>query len=207
MFKRLASIAATAALWAVVFASPAAAQQPPPAPAAAQPTPRARICDQDVPPLPRRPDGSEMLPPDGSGPVVYLIAPCFEAQGGTSLIDYETYLYYIQLKPSQPSQGIWTPDDEAAERVLHEDFVRLWSTGFLDDLWIERQPYIFSNGVVGQLITYHLKERQRIKIVDYVGTKALETSKINERLKDAMAEIRLDTFVDPALVKKVAGLV
>jgi len=138
---------------------------------------------------------------------VYLIAPCFEAQGGTSLIDYETYLYYIHLKPSQPSQGVWTPDDEAAEKVIHEDFLRLWGTGFLDNLWIERQPYVFSNGVVGQLITYHLEERQRIKIVDYVGTKELETSKINERLKDAMAEIRLDTFVDPALVKKVAGLV
>ena len=193
--KCLAIVAATVWLFAVSVAA-----QPPRAPAAAQLVPRPRICDADVPP-------PVALPPDGSGPVVYLIAPCFEAQGGTSLIDYETYLYYIHLQPSQPSQGIWTPDDEAAARVIHEDFIRLWGTGFLDNLWIERQPYIFSNGVVGQLITYHLEERQHIKIVDYVGTKALETSKINERLKDAMAAIRLDTIVDPALVKKVASLV
>jgi outer membrane protein insertion porin family len=195
MLKRLAMVATTVSLCAVS----AAAQSERP-PAASQPAPRPRICDTDVPP-------PVALPPDGSGPVVYLIAPCFEAQGGTSLVDYETYLYYIHLKPSQPSQGVWPPDDDAAEKVIHEDFLRLWSTGFLDNLWIERQPYIFSNGVVGQLITYHLEERQRIKIVDYVGAKELETSKINERLKDAMAEIRLDTFVDPALVKKVAGLV
>jgi outer membrane protein insertion porin family len=201
MFKRPVIVAATVALSAAVFAVSAAAQpQQPPAPVAAQPTPRARICDQDVTP-------PASLPPDGSGPVVWLIAPCFEAQGGTSLIDYETYLYYIQLKPSQPSQGLWTPYDEAAEKTIHEDFLRLWGTGFLDNLWIEREPYTFSNGVVGELITYHMEERQRVKIVDYVGTKEVETSKINERLKDAMAEIRLDTFVDPALVKKVTGLV
>src|SRR5499427_2565888 len=197
MLKRLAIVAATAALWASALV-PASAQ--PPAPGAPQPTQRARVCDTDV----TQPANQ---PPDGSAPVVFQIALCFEAQGGTSLVDYETYLYYIHLKPSQPSQGNWTRDDDAAEKVIHEDFLRLWGTGFLDNLWIERQPYIFSNGVVGQLITYHLEERQRIKIVDYVGSKALETSKINERLKDAMAEIRLDTFVDPALVKKVAGLV
>jgi len=199
MFKRPVIVAATVALSAAVFAVSAAAQpQQPPAAAAVQPRPR--ICDTDVAP-------PASLPPDGSGPVVWLIAPCFEAQGGTSLIDYETYLYYIQLKPSQPSQGIWTPYDEAAEKTIHEDFLRLWGTGFLDNLWIEREPYTFSNGVVGELITYHMEERQRVKIVDYVGTKEVETSKINERLKDAMAEIRLDTFVDPALVKKVTGIV
>src|SRR5689334_2113910 len=123
MFKRPVIVAATAALWAAIAAAPAVAQQPP-AQAAAQPAPRARICDTDVmPPV--------NLPPAGSGPVVYLIAPCFEAQGGTSLIDYETYLYYIQLKPSQPSQNIWTPWDEEAEKTVREDFQRLWGTGFL----------------------------------------------------------------------------
>src|SRR5262245_18522718 len=209
MFKRLALMTATAGLLAAVFAVPAVAQQPPGQGAVQPPAPteRARICDQDVPPLPRRPDGTEMLPPAGSGPVVYLIAPCFDAQGGTSLIDPETYLYYIKLKPSRPSQNEWTPYDEAAEKQIHEDFLALWGTGFLDNLWIEKQPYVFSNGVEGVLITYHMEERQRVKIVDYVGTKEVETSKINERLKEAMAEIRLDTFVDPALVRKVSGLV
>jgi outer membrane protein insertion porin family len=197
MLKRLAIVAATAALWASAL-MPASAQ--PPAPGAPQPTQRARVCDTDV----TQPVNQ---PPEGSGPVIYQIALCFEAQGGTSLIDYETYLYYIQLQRSQPSQNIWTPWNEEAEKTVREDFQRLWNTGFLDNLWIERQPFIFNNGVEGQLITFHMEERQRVKIVDYVGTKEVETSKINERLKEAMSEIRLDTFIDPALVKKVANLV
>ena len=35
--------------------------------------------------------------------------PCFEAQGNVTLIDQQTYLYYIQLKPSEPSKGVWVP--------------------------------------------------------------------------------------------------
>ncbi len=52
-----------------------------------------------------------------------------------------------------------------------------------------------------------MEERQRVKIVDYVGSKKIETSKIDEKLKDADAQIRLDTFIDPSLVRKVAGIV
>ena len=147
------------------------------------------------------------LPPANSPPVVYLLGPCFEAQGGASVIEPETYLYYIQLKPSQPSQGNWTPYNEETEKVIREDFLRLWNTNFLDNLSIEKEEYTFSNGVIGELITYHMEERQRVKIVDYVGSKAVETSKIDEALKMSMAEIRLDTFIDPALVRKVSGIV
>jgi outer membrane protein insertion porin family len=211
MSTRVVTLAALVALWAASVVpigaqTPAPGQTPTPAPgqtpaaAPAQPTVRPRICDQDVPPPPS-------LPPAGSGPVVYFIAPCFESQGGASVIDPETYLYYIQLKPSQPSQGNWTPYDEAAEKVIHDDFLRLWNTNFLDNLWIEKEEYIFTNGVVGELITFHMEERQRVKIVDYVGTKEIETAKVNERLKDAMSEIRLDTFIDPGLVRKVSGIV
>ncbi len=184
----------------LLCAAPARAQQ-----AAAQPAGPvrpARICGQGVPPLP-----PSQYPPAGSGPVLYLFAPCFEEQGGASVIEPETYLYYIQLKPSRPSMGEWTPWNEETEKVVHDDFNRLWNTNFLENLWIESEDYTFPNGVIGKLITYHMEERQRVKIVDYVGTKEIEVSKINERLKDLMSEIRLDTFIDPALVRRVAGVV
>jgi outer membrane protein insertion porin family len=192
MFKRVVILAALA----VLAAAPLRAQAPPPQPPAGS----AQVCGQDVPP-------PASLPPADSGPVVYQIALCFDAQGGTSVIEPETYLYYMQLKPSLPSQNDWKPWDEAAEKVAREDFLRLWNTNFLDNLSIEDQDYKFSNGVVGKLITFHMEERQRVKIVDYVGSKQVETSKIDERLKEAMSEIRLDTFIDPALVRKVSGLV
>src|SRR2546425_3009797 len=140
-----------------------------------------------------------------AGPL--FICAVLQEQGGAAVIEPETYLYYINLKPSLPSQAKWVPWDEKAEKEVHDDFTRLWGTNFLENLWVEKKEYRFSNGVVGELITYHIEERQRVKIVDYVGTKEIEVSKVNERLKDLMSEIRLDTFIDPALVRKVAGVV
>jgi outer membrane protein insertion porin family len=173
-----------------------AGAQPPSAPQGGGAT----ICGQTVPP-PRA------LPPDGSGPVVYLIAPCFQAQGDTSLVDIQTYLFYIQTKASQPSQGIWVPYSDSTENSIREDFKRLWGTNFLDNLSIDVDDYTFSNGVIGKLITYNMEERQRVKIVDFVGSKVLETSKIDDKLKENNAQIRLDTFIDPALLRKIEGII
>src|SRR2546427_9293197 len=137
MFTRVKPFLGLVVLWA----APVLAQQPPaapPEPPGAEFT--TRICGQDVPPPPRRADGSEVLPPAGSGPVLYQIAPCFEEQGGAAVIEPETYLYYIQLKErlSLPSQEKWVPWDEAAEKEVHDDFTRLWGTGFLENLWVEK---------------------------------------------------------------------
>ena len=65
------------------------------------------------------------LPPAGSGPVIYLLAPCFQAQGNISTVEPQTYLYYIQLRPSQPSQNIWVPYNEATEDVMRDDFKQI----------------------------------------------------------------------------------
>jgi outer membrane protein insertion porin family len=186
-----------ALVWAAAAA--AAADTPAAVPQAA-PLPAVTVCG--VPGV--RPAAQ---PAAGSGPVVLFIAPCFEAQGNQSVIEPQTYLYYIQLKQSRPSEGVWIPYDTAAETVLEDDFRRLWNTKFLDNLSIDVTDYKFPNGAVGKIITYNLEERQRVKIVDYVGSKAIETSKIDEKLKDADAQIRLDTFIDPGLVRKVAGVV
>ena len=193
MFKRF-PVSLVAALLLMLSATAAYAQP------ASAPGSGATICGQPVP-APRA------LPPAGSGPVVYLIAPCFLAQGNTSLVDLQTYLFYIQLKASAPSQGRWVPYDDAADRTMRDDFKRLWATNFLDNLSIEVTDYPFANGVIGKLVTYHMEERQRVKIVDYTGSKKVETSKIDEALKKADAQIRLDTFIDPALLRKVEGIV
>jgi len=147
------------------------------------------------------------LPPAGSGPVLYTIAPCFLKQGGTSVVEPQTYLYYIQTRPSRPSAGVWVPWDEATEKSVLDDFRRLWATNFLDDLSIVVDDYRFENGVVGKLVTYHMEERQRIKIVDYVGTAKLEQTKIDEKLKEGGLQVRLDSFIDPSLVRRIEGVI
>src|SRR5258707_3782170 len=173
-----------------------------PAFAQAQPAPTlpvVTVCGQQVAP--------RAEPPAGSAPVILYIAPCFEAQGNQSVIEFQTYLYYIKLTASLPSQNVWAPYDDAAEKTILDDFHRLWNTNFLDNLWIDMRDYTFPNGAIGKIVTYNMEERQRVKIVDYVGSKKVEISKIDEKLKEANATIRLDTFIDPALVRKVEGIV
>jgi outer membrane protein insertion porin family len=194
MLKRF-SVCAALAVWLGVL--PASAQEPA---AASQPSANPQLlCGQQIP-------APVALPPEGSGPVVYQIALCFEAQGNTSLIEFQTYLYYIQLKSSRPSQGVWVPYGADSEKTILEDFHRLWNTNFLDNLWVDVKDYTFANGVVGKLVVYNMEERQRVKIVDYIGSKKIETSKIDEKLKEANSVVRLDTFIDPGLVRKVEGI-
>ena len=185
----LAAVALAAAL--LSFAVPARAQQ--------EELPFVTVCGQQAQPAAQ--------PPADSGPVVLYLAPCFEAQGNASVIESQTYVYYIQQKASVPSRGVWVPYDDAATKTITEDFRRLWDTKFLDNLFIDVSDYKFPNGTIGKIVTYHMEERQRVKIVDYLGSKKVETAKIDEKLKDANAQIRLDTFIDPALVRKVQGIV
>ncbi len=194
---------------------PASAQDPTPAVPAAVPQPPS----SDAPPQAPAPDTANTptvcgvpvgapraLPPEGSGPVVYLLAPCFAKQGGTSTVEPETYMYYIQLRPSLPSQGVWVPWDEKAEQTVLEDFKRLWATNFLDDLSIETTDYTFSNGVVGKIVTYNMEERERVKIVTYDGTKRIDRTKIEEKLKEEGIALRLDSFLDEGTVRRVESV-
>jgi outer membrane protein insertion porin family len=200
------------ALWLAIVAAPvAAAAQPAAAPEAGQipALPPVTVCGRSVAPLAQ--------PPAGTPPVILFLAPCFEKQGGTSLVEAQTYVYYIQVKTSQPSQGIWVPYDENTEKILRDDFQRLLTPplDFLDNLSIEvsdetgpLRDYVFPNGTIGKIIVYNMEERQRIKIgPDYEGSKKLEIAKIDEALKANNAEIRLDSFVDPAKLRKVEGII
>ena len=185
-FRLLAIVAGV--LWLGV--GPAIAQAPT---AGTNPT---TVCGLPIP-------APAALPPVDSPPVIYQIVPCFPNQGNTSTVEPETYLFYMRLRPSLPSQGRWVPFDDAAETTIREDFARLWGTNFLDDLSIETTDYVFSNGVVGKLILYNMEERERVKVVDYQGSKEIDRTKIDEQLRDRNIELRLDSFVDLGAIRRV----
>ncbi len=151
---------------------------------------------------PPRPPANQ--PPADSPPVVRVIEIAFPSQGNVSLIEPPTYLFYIHTRPSLPSENVWVPYDP---QTALDDFTRLWATGFLDNLWVDVKDVPYDNGVVGKHITFNLEERQRVKIVDYTGSKAIDTSKIDEKLKEAGTGIRLDSFIDSGLVRKVESIV
>ena len=183
------------------FASAAAAQAPVQAPpiGQAQDLP-ATVCNQTVP-------APATLPPAGSPTVLTAVMLCFEKQGGYSVIEPNTYVYYIQLHGSRPSMNEWLRYDEVAQQAAVNDFKRLWATNFLDDLSIEAYDVRYSNGVMGKVLVYNMEERQRVKIVDYVGTMKVDTSKIEDALKEKSISIRLDSFIDPGLIRRVSGVV
>ena len=132
---------------------------------------------------------------------------CFEKQGGVPVIDANTYLYYIQVRPSNSRENRWIPYNDALEETLVGDFRRLWATNFLDDLAVEVRDVRYSNGVMGKLAIFNMEERQRVKIVDFVGSDRVSHSDIDERLKEKGITIRLDSFIDPGMVRRVAGVV
>ena len=191
----LGSLAAVAGAQAQTLPAVAPAPQPAQGPVTS-------VCGQPVP-------EPAKLPPNGSAPVVYLIWPCFERQGGSPFIEANTYLYYIEMKSrvSLPSSDRWVPWEESMEQVIVEDFKRLWAMNFLDDLAIEVVDYPFGNGVIGKIVVYQMEERQRVKIVDYEGNKKVDQNKIEDRLKEKGISIRLDSFIDQGVLRSVSGTV
>jgi len=107
-----------------------------------------------LPGFPRAP-----LPPSASGPVVYIMALCFEPQGYQSRFPPEHYTRDIHLPRSAPSRGLWIPYDAAVEKVILEDYQRLWNSNELANLSIEIRDFQFSNGVIGKLVSYNITER------------------------------------------------
>jgi len=166
--------------------APAAAQTPTPP---ASPAPAA----QTAPPLP---------PPD-SPPLVRVIELRFPKQGNIPVVEAQTYLYYIHTQASRPRDGFWAKYDE---QTVLEDFKRLWATNFLEDLSIDVQDMPYENGVVGKHIIFDMEERERLKIVEYTGSKKIDRTKIDEKLKEAGVQLRLDSFIDPGSVRRVEGI-
>ena len=145
-------------------------------------------------------------PPGGTAPVVRSIELRFHPVN-ESLIEPQTYLYYIQAQASRPTDGVWVPYTDATEKVLLDDFKRLWATNFLDNLWIEVNDDAYPNGVVGKRVIYHMEERPRVKIVDYTGSTKVERTKVDEKMKELGISLRLDSFLDEGVVRRVKGIV
>jgi hypothetical protein len=93
---------------------------------------------------------------------------------------------------------VWAPYDE---QTVLDDF-SAWGTNFLDN--VSRCRHAFRTG--GRQVVVNMEERQRVKIVDYVGSKKVETSKIDEKLKEEAVTIRLDSFI-AGLIRRVAWIV
>ena len=149
------------------------------------------------------------LPPPDSPPLFRNIELRFDAQGGASGVDANTYVYYMKVAEyvSDSTQGRWTPYDETIEQILLEDFRSLWETGFLDDLSIsvvDDEPY--DNGVLAKRVIFQMEERERVKIVTFEGSDELDRADIDDAMNETGLAIRLDSFLDLTKVRQAEGL-
>jgi len=195
-----------------VAAGPAAPSPAAPAPQAVpEPAPAAPAAqERALTAITTTPCGTQLaapaaLPPNGA-PFVWQLEVCFPRQGNAPVVESETYMYYIKLRGSQPSQGNFVPYNDATEQTMLSDFKTLWGTNFLEDLSIDITDYTFENGVVGKIVTYNMEERERIKIVDYQGSKQIDRTKIDEKLRERNVELRLDSFLDESVIRRVEGV-
>ena len=158
---------------------------------------------------------SSNLPPAGSAPV-YRCAQIIVHPAGNrvvevaSIIDPQTYA--LQLKAEGPSRRSESFFPAYSESAIQADFWNLWRTSFLEDLWIEVIDEPYENGVVGKHVIFHMEERSRVKIVDYVPANpdedlVVDISKIETALRENNIEVRLDSFVDEATLRQVIGVI
>ena len=160
--------------------------------------PRTPAAQQPAAQIPR-PD-----PPAGSATVLKTVEFKFHPDN-SPMMDPMTYYYYVKGRPGDWTKGeAYVLYDEAEELA---DFRRLWATNFLDNLWIEVLDEPFANGVVGKHVTFHIEERQRVKIVDYEPHKIVDSAKIEEELRKKSLNVRLDAFVDQQTIKKVSSVI
>jgi len=146
---------------------------------------------------------AQPMPPEGSAPVYWALEIRFVPDNVFSVVPQETYLYYIRTRP-RAADGSFRLYDEAE---LLADYDRLWTTPFLDDLRIEVIDRPFPNGVMGKHVIFIIEERRRIKIVDYPGSKEVAVSDIDTRLAEQNIVLKIDTPIDDATVRRVAGVV
>ena len=148
------------------------------------------------------------LPPPDSPALFTTIELRFPNQGNVSSVEGQTYLYYMEIDDyvSLPSQGRWTPFDETIERVLLEDFQRLWGTEFLTDLSIEIIDDPYPNGVQGKRAVFLMEERERVRIVTFEGSDEFERTDIDTALQMIGIELRLDTRIGPAIIRRTEGV-
>jgi len=142
-------------------------------------------------------------PPAGS-PLIYRCAQFLFHPKNESLVERDTYQYYMKYPPSVAELGRWVPYKQ--ESVI-ADGANLWKTGFLDNYWIEEIDAPFDNGVKAIQVVFHMEERPRLKGVEYIGSKKVEVSKIEDAMKAKGITLQVDSFLDMASIRRVQGVI
>jgi hypothetical protein len=119
---------------------------------------------------------------------------CFDRQGNTSTVENETYLYWIKLPVSAPSQASSSPTTRLP-RTQCGPTSRRSGTQVLEDLSIEVTDHTFENGVCGKMVVYRWRNASASSSSITATTKGdsisiIKRSDIDDKLRERNIEVR-----------------
>ena len=102
-----------------------------------------------------------------------------------SLIEPQTYLYYIQTPAEPPVRRRLG----AVHRARPSSRCSTTSSGCgpptsSTTCGLRSIDAPYPNGVMGKHVIFHMEERPRVKIVDYTGSTKVERTKVDEKMKE-----------------------
>lgn len=89
------------------------------------------------------------------------------------------------------------PGDVYDPAAIERDFNSLWNTGYFEDIRFEREAT-----PKGWILHVYVKEKPRIKEINYLGISAISKSDILDRFKEAKVGISVESQYDPTKAKK-----
>ena len=91
------------------------------------------------------------------------------------------------------------PGDVYDPAAIERDFNSLWNTGYFEDIRFEREAT-----PKGWILHVYVKEKPRIKEINYLGISAISKSDILDRFKEAKVGISVESQYDPTKAKKAS---
>ncbi len=186
-----------ALLAAAGLGAPARAQEPPsvPPPSAPPATPPAESPGTGETPAPVPRAVEEETTGDATGQAAAEPAPTIGqiVVDGNVRVSDTTFFSNLRIRRG----------DAYDERVIRQEFRRLWDLGLFDDISIESRKR--GGGVVD--LIFHVRDRPLIASVSYIGMKAITETTIQERLQEGKAEVRRGQPIDFSVLKHAEELI
>jgi outer membrane protein insertion porin family len=112
---------------------------------------------------------------------------------GNRRVSDSAFFNNLRLKPGDPYD----------ERVLFDEFRRLWGLNLFDDITVEVR-----RGASGaQDLIFHVLDRPLIGNVAFVGMEAVTETSIRERLSQAEAEVRRGQPIDFSVLRRAEAVI
>ena len=130
--------------------------------------------------------------------IVFALGPALVAQQQPDVIS----AIEVHGNRSVPAESVRAhiftrPGDVYDQAAIERDFNSLWNTGYFEDIRFEREAT-----PKGWILHIYVKEKPRVREINYVGINAISKSDILDRFKQDKVTLSPESQYDPTKVKK-----